>query len=270
MDTTNTLFPVFLKLENLRLLIVGGGVIGLEKVTAVLANSPATHIVLVAPEFLPELLALAQGHNNLVLKQKCYDSFDLENADLVITATGNRELSAQIKQEANFRQLLVNVADTPDLCDFYLGSVVQRGDLKIAISTNGKSPTMAKRVKEMLHAVLPEDLQSVLENMSKIRKSLKGDFAMKVKKLNDLTSVMLENPVDRRKKAYQKALRRSGWVLGGLGFLYAGYVLLSSFPLSWVLLKTAFAFGLVLFVFFSIGLLYTKWKPFSQVELKDK
>jgi siroheme synthase-like protein len=84
------------------------------------------------------------------------------------------------------------VADTPDLCDFYLSSIVQKGDLKIAISTNGKSPTIAKRLKEVLIDLIPDEMENILNNMSKIRDKIKGGFAEKVRQLNELTKSIAE------------------------------------------------------------------------------
>ena len=87
-----------------------------------------------------------------------------------------RQLHEEIKARANEKGILVNVADTPDLCDFYLGSIVQKGNLKIAISTNGKSPTAAKRIKEVLHEALPGELDEVIENLHKVRKQTQWQF----------------------------------------------------------------------------------------------
>ena len=87
--------------------------------------------------------------------------------------------------------MLINVADTPDLCDFYLGSVVTKGHLKIGISTNGKSPTMAKRLREYFEEAIPEDTSTLLERMHQIRDRLKGDFSEKVKALNEITMAWL-------------------------------------------------------------------------------
>jgi siroheme synthase-like protein len=86
---------------------------------------------------------------------------------------------------------LINVADKPELCDFYLGSIVTKGNLKLAISTNGKSPTVAKRLKEVFHELLPDELEEVLDNLQQIRNKLKGDFANKVQQLNELTKVLI-------------------------------------------------------------------------------
>ena len=148
--SSNHLFPVFLKLEHMHVLIVGGGTIGLEKISAVLNNSPATKITLVARKVLPEIFAFKNKSDKLTILEKEFEKNDLQGKDLVIAATGDRAISELIRTEATKQKILINVADTPDLCDFYLGSIVQKGDLKIAISTNGKSPTLAKRMKEVL------------------------------------------------------------------------------------------------------------------------
>ncbi len=190
-NTGNQLFPVFLKLEHLHVLIIGGGAIGLEKISAVLNNSPATRVTLVATNVLPEIIAFKKRFEKLTILEKSYEASDLDEKDLVIAATGDRELSIHIREEATKRKLLINVADTPDLCDFYLGSIVQKGDLKIAISTNGKSPTLAKRLKEVFNDALPEETQLTMDNLNKFRDHLKGDFANKVKQLNEITSVLI-------------------------------------------------------------------------------
>ena len=187
---TNNLFPIFLKLEQLQLLIVGGGYVGLEKLSAVLANSPQTQVLLVAPEIRAEIKALALLHPNVTLLPEIYHANLLTNKDLVIVGTNVKAVNLQVQQDCKARQILVNVADTPHLCDFYLSSVVKKGDLKIAISTNGKSPTFAKRFREVLEEILPDSLQETLDNLVAIRNKLRGDFQDKLEKLNEITKVM--------------------------------------------------------------------------------
>ena len=189
---TNTLYPVFLQLEKLSLLIIGGGKVALEKLESVLANSPQTSIQLVAKEIIPEIKLLTEKFPNLQLHERAYLKEDFENAELVIVAVNSIELSSKIRTEAHEFNLLVNVADKPDLCDFYLGSIVRKGNLKIAISTNGKSPTVAKRVREVLTETIPEEIDQLLDNMQEIRNHLKGDFNYKVKELNRLTTEYLQ------------------------------------------------------------------------------
>jgi siroheme synthase-like protein len=195
----NQLFPVFLKLNDLHTVLIGAGNVGLEKLTAIVKNSPAARVTVIAREFLPEVHTLAGEYGGITVIQKAFIDTDLDAADIVVAATNDTELNQYIRQSAHERKLLVNVADKPDLCDFYLGSIVQKGDLKIAISTNGKSPTVAKRLKEVLNEGLPNEIDTTLQQMSELRNSLTGDFAYKVKKLNEVTSVLVDKKPESKK-----------------------------------------------------------------------
>lgn len=190
----NNLFPIFVKIEQLQTLVVGGGYVGLEKLEALLKNAEDAPITLAAPEIRNEIVELSKKHPNVLLIHEPYNESMLDGKDLVIVGTNFFEVNKQVRDHCNARKILVNVADTPALCDFYLGSVVTKGDLKIAISTNGKSPTFAKRFREILEQILPDSLQETLDNLVVIRDRLKGDFEMKVEKLNEITSVMRNTP----------------------------------------------------------------------------
>lgn len=188
----NNLFPIFLKLEALQTLIVGGGHVGLEKLTGILKNSSSAKVTLIARSISQEIKDLAAKHNTVELIERNFRLWDVWNKDLVILATDDRKLHETIREFTRSRNLLINVADTPDLCDFYLGSVVTKGNLKIGISTNGKSPTISKRMREYLEEALPDDTNELLDNMQKIREKIKGDFNEKVKVLNQVTASWLK------------------------------------------------------------------------------
>lgn len=194
---SNKLFPIFLKLENLHLLIIGGGNIGLEKLNAVLHNSPATEIKLVAISISNEIRQIATQHPNITLNERAFEVTDVDDADLVIVAVNDPAVSEEISNVAKGKGKLVNVADKPQFCDFYLSSVVNKGNLKIAISTNGKSPTAAKRIKEVFAEALPNELDEVIDNLHEIRNKLNGDFATKVKKLNHITRTLVEDAPEK-------------------------------------------------------------------------
>lgn len=191
MQEENHLFPVFFKLNRLHVLVVGGGNVGHEKVNAMLQNCPDANITVVATWFLPELEAIAQQHHTITLIEKEFSCGDLLGKDLVIAATNLPDLNRTVWEKAKCSKVLINVADTPELCDFYLGSIVQKGNLKIAISTNGKSPTIAKRLKQVLQEAIPDTLDEVLNKLQIIRDKLKGDFSEKVKQLNEITEVLV-------------------------------------------------------------------------------
>lgn len=193
MDTQgNLLFPVFLRLDKLQLLVVGGGAVGTEKTSAIFNSSPNAHVKLVAPEISDSIVALASSGLDLQLFRKPFEEKDLEGIDLVIVATANHELNLEVRAATHKRGIITNVADTPEQCDFYLGSIVKKGDLKIGISTNGKSPTFAKRIREMFEEILPSGIQDILDNLTQIREKLKGDFEYKVQKLNEITKIEKE------------------------------------------------------------------------------
>ena len=184
---SNTLFPIFLKLDQLNTLVVGGGNVALEKVSAILRNSPEARVTMVATFFREDTLEYIEKFPLVRYEIREFLEADLEGRDLIICATDNVPLHQKIKALAVERHLLCNVADTPHLCDFYLGSIVQKGDLKIAISTNGKSPTLAKRIRAFLEEVIPADIQETMDGLEAYRNSLKGDFEAKIKALNELT-----------------------------------------------------------------------------------
>lgn len=191
----NLLFPVFLKLDKLQLLVVGGGEVGWEKTGMMFRHANNANVTVVAPEIREEIQQLAQEFpDRIQLVYKPFSEEDLEGKDLLIIATADNELNRAVHKVAKAKGVLTNVADTPDLCDFYLSSVVKKGDLKIAISSNGKSPTLTKRIREMLEDVLPEEIDELLESLKQIRDQLKGDFEYKVKKLDEITSVMKDKP----------------------------------------------------------------------------
>jgi len=189
----NQLFPIFLKPEKLQFLIVGGGNAASEKLRFLLKSSPTSTVRLVAGKVSEEIQLLTVAHPHVELLVRDFNTTDLEGVDISIIATDDKELNLAVRKESKRRGIVTNVADTPALCDFYLGSIVTKGDLKIGISTNGKSPTMAKRIRQLFEKYLPEDLPSLLTNMNLFRNTLKGDFSSKVKRLNKLTEELVTN-----------------------------------------------------------------------------
>ena len=186
----NELYPVFLKLQNLNTLIVGGGNVGLEKLSFLLKSSPNAHVEVVAPRFLPDLEALASQHLTVQLTYKKFNRWMLRKRHLVIACTDDLKVNQRIFDLSRKKGLLCNIADTPDLCDYYLGGIVTKGNVKIAISTNGKSPATAKRLREFFEAVIPEDINTMVENLNEYRKTITGDFQDKVNKMNEITETL--------------------------------------------------------------------------------
>ncbi|MEL6660559.1 MAG: bifunctional precorrin-2 dehydrogenase/sirohydrochlorin ferrochelatase [Bacteroidota bacterium] len=188
----NTLYPIFLKTEQLNFLIVGGGNVAYEKLFFIMKSSPNTKATVVAPLIREEVRELATRHEIELIEDVYAPSF-LEGRHIVIATTDRPEVNHQVYQDARARQLLVNVADTPELCDLYLGGIVTKGNLKIAISTNGKSPTLAKRLRQLFESIFPEDIDQLLQNLHRYRSTLKLSFEEKVDRMNELTQELIEN-----------------------------------------------------------------------------
>lgn len=182
----NELYPIFLKVSNLSVLIVGGGNVGLEKLSFLLKSSPNAQVQMVAPEFLKETLDLASNHNVEITKD-VYSEKYLTGKHMVVASTDKVEVNEQVYRDCRERSILVNVADNPPFCDFYMGGIVTKGNVKVAISTNGKSPTTAKRLRQFFEEVLPESIDDLVKNLNEYRKTLKGDFEEKVETLNEFT-----------------------------------------------------------------------------------
>ncbi len=189
----NHLYPIFLKVHQLNVLLVGGGFVGTEKLEFLLKSSPKAQVTAVSLEFNKDFLSLASQFENVTLIEDQYHEKYLGGKHIVIAATNDKAVNRLIHDESKERFLLVNVADTPELCDFYLGGIVTKGNLKIAISTNGKSPTAAKRIRQLLEEVLPVELDDLLENLNAYRATLKGDFEYKVKAMNEATKELVES-----------------------------------------------------------------------------
>lgn len=224
---TNLLFPVFLKLEELRVLVVGGGKVGLEKLSAILGNAPATIVTVVATNISDEVKELAKKHSAVSLHERAFTAADLDEKDVAIIAVNDREVSQFIRDAAKEKKILVNVADTPEQCDFYLSSIVQKGNLKIAISTNGLSPTAAKRIKEVLNQALPAELDDVIVNLNQVRNRLNGNFEAKVKKLNEITKVLVDKENGEKEKRFRKI---ATWSLLGFALMLIGHFIFSYIP----------------------------------------
>ncbi|MFC7444954.1 precorrin-2 dehydrogenase/sirohydrochlorin ferrochelatase family protein [Mesoflavibacter profundi] len=192
MNERNNLYPIFIKMHSINTLIIGGGYVALEKLTFLLKSSPNAKVTMVANFFRPDVITLAKQFDVKLVKMSYHDSF-LLGQDLVIAATDKPEVNQQIYNDAKANHILVNVADTPELCDFYLGGIVTKGHVKVAISTNGKSPTTAKRLRQFFEDVIPENIDDLVQNLNRFRKTIKGDFEHKVQTLNNVTKTLISD-----------------------------------------------------------------------------
>ena len=182
----NELYPVFLKVNNLKVLIVGGGNVAEEKLTFLLKSSPNAQVEMISPMYREGTIALAQKHHVKLHKGKYKRRF-LKNKHIVVATTDIPAVNEKVYADCRKLSILVNVADNPPFCDFYMGGIVTKGNVKVAISTNGKSPTTAKRLRQFFEDVIPENIDDLVKNLNTYRKTIKGDFEEKVETLNEFT-----------------------------------------------------------------------------------
>lgn len=190
MEERNNLYPIFLKTKELEVLIVGGGYVAEEKLSFLLKSSPDAKVTMVAPFYREETISVAKTGNTTMLNG-IYDKDYLEGKHIVIATTDNPEINMQVYHDCRAQHKLVNVADNPPYCDFYMGGIVTKGNVKVAISTNGKSPTTAKRLRQFFEEVIPEDINQLVQNLNDYRKTIKGNFEEKVQTLNKLTENLI-------------------------------------------------------------------------------
>jgi len=162
-------YPINLDIQNRNCLVVGGGGVGTRKVITLL--NCGANVTVVSPE-LSEQLRKLEGSAGLILQHRTYQFGDLEGMFLVIGATDDETLNRQISRDAEQRNMLCNIADRPAICNFILPSIVQRDDLVITISTSGRSPALAKKLRKALEARFGEEYGVLLRLMGAVRKKL--------------------------------------------------------------------------------------------------
>jgi len=176
-----SLLPIFVKLRDRLVVVVGGGAIAQGKIEGLLAAEARVRVV--APQVTPAISQwISQG--KVEWQAKTFASADLDDAFLAIAATSAPGVNEAVFSEADARGILCNDVDDIEHCHFYYGSVVQRGDLQIAISTNGKSPALAQRLRLLLEKEFGPEYELWLEWLGAARELLRaGDNSADSKKV---------------------------------------------------------------------------------------
>jgi precorrin-2 dehydrogenase/sirohydrochlorin ferrochelatase len=171
-------FPAFIKLDNKKILIVGGGYIAHEKLTHLLDFT--NEIKVIAKEISEEMSQLIEK-NGLCYEKRAYKKGDIKECTIVIVAVDDIGLQKMIFEESKEYGVLCNSVDSVDYCDFIFPSYVKKDDLTIAISTSGASPALAKHLRIYLSKLIPPSISEFLDEMKSLRKSLpKGKERMKM------------------------------------------------------------------------------------------
>jgi precorrin-2 dehydrogenase/sirohydrochlorin ferrochelatase len=163
---TSPKYPLFLELADKPVLVVGAGAVAERKVLTLLHYDAKIRVI--APKVTVRLKELAE-QGTLSLEQRPFTAGDCAGAVLVFCATGDTNINQEVYEDAHAQNALVNVVDVPPLCDFYVPSVVDRGLLQIAISTNGASPTVAKQIRHSLEEEFSPEWSAYLQLLAEVR-----------------------------------------------------------------------------------------------------
>jgi precorrin-2 dehydrogenase / sirohydrochlorin ferrochelatase len=181
-----SLFPMFLKLAGRQCLVVGAGKVGEPKIAGLLDTGARIRVV--AIEASPAVREWARA-GKIELNLRPFQEVDLDGAFLAVVATASRTLNERVYHEAQRRSVLCNVVDVPDLCDFFYPSIVRRGDLQIAVSTAGQSPSLAQKIRLQLEKQFGPGYAAWVAELGETRKLILASDLDKQRKLDLLYSL---------------------------------------------------------------------------------
>ena len=205
----NKFYPAYINLQQRDCLVVGGGDTACRKVLSLLECD--ANVTVISPKVCAELAALAD-EGRVTLHQRQYQRGDVQpKYRIVIGATDSPEANSAIADEAAVNNVLCNIVDQPPLCNFYVPSSLQRGDLKIAISTNGKSPALARRIRLELEQQYGDEYARLLEDLGRLRRKLLAEIPDDEERRRELLIGAVNSPaLELLKKndieAYQREL----------------------------------------------------------------
>lgn len=175
-------FPLLLNVKNIPCLLIGGGKVASRKITSLLEFQ--ANITVLAPKISKSILALQKKHKINVIK-KVYSKKYLNNFKIVFCATDNPRTNKKVRKDCTEENILLNVADMPELCDFILPAIVKRGNLSISISSQGVAPFYAKEIKNKLNHIFPSYYENIIELAGEFRKILLSDKKYESHKLRE-------------------------------------------------------------------------------------
>lgn len=167
-----TYFPFYCDIEQKKWLLVGGGRVAAGKFSRLIAFTEK--ITVIAPDISSEIRENAPS--GVLFLERDFDEADLGRADIVVAATGDRQLNAWIASACRSRGIPVNAVDDPDNCDFIFPAIIKRGRLTVSVSTDGASPVYAAALKKEISDLVPEDIDLILEKMAALRKTVPERF----------------------------------------------------------------------------------------------
>ncbi|MBF6601255.1 MAG: bifunctional precorrin-2 dehydrogenase/sirohydrochlorin ferrochelatase [Dehalococcoidia bacterium] len=184
------LYPIFVETAGRRVVVIGGGHVGAEKVRGLLAGE--ADITVISPELVPELREhVAAGRIRHIAR--AYEESDLDGGyEFVMVATDDGAINAEVAAAGKRRGIWVNAADDPKHCDFILPAVVRKGKITLAASTSGTSPALARRLREELDAYLTEDMPALADLLAEVRQAMR---ARRIRVESDTWQAAIDEPL---------------------------------------------------------------------------
>jgi precorrin-2 dehydrogenase/sirohydrochlorin ferrochelatase len=209
---TASYYPIFLNIKDRRCIVIGGGQVALRKVKTLLEYGAT--VVVISPELCTELAKLAKSREIHAIRRH-YKTGDLEEAIVAIAATDSSEINQEVAREARSRGILTNVVDVPETSDFILPSYLRRGDVTIAISTSGRSPALARKIRTRLEKEFGDEYASLALLIDEVRTEIKvnglnvnGDGWQKALDLDSMIDLLKKDDIEKARALLLDNLRR--------------------------------------------------------------
>lgn len=198
-------YPIYIDIENRDVVIVGGGNVCARKAETMLRYG--ARVTVVSPTFNDEIEQWAK-EGRLTLRRKRYDASDIENANLVIASTDETAVNEQVAADCRGRRIPVNVVDVTPLCEFIVPAIVERGSIQVAISTGGRSPAIARTLKEDLQQFIGPEYAEVNDVLGTLREAAKAALPTDADRKRFFDSILAAGILDllregRRREAYE-------------------------------------------------------------------
>jgi siroheme synthase-like protein len=208
-------YPIYLDIEDRDVVIIGGGSVCARKAETMMKYG--ARVTIVSPELTDEIEQWAR-EGKLAVRRKRYDAGDLANANIVIASTDDQSVNEQIAADCRQRRIPVNVVDVTPLCEFIVPAIVESGGIQIAVSTGGKSPALARTLKEDLQRFVGPEYSEVNEVLGSLRDSAKSVLPTDVDRKRFFDGIIAEGILEmlrqgRRREAYEiiaRACREAG------------------------------------------------------------
>ena len=210
MNKSYPYYPIFLDIENRDVVIIGGGNVCARKAETMMKYG--ARVTVVSPEFTDEIEQWA-SQERLALKRKTYDHGDLEGANIVIASTDDQTTNEQIAHDCRARRIPVNVVDVTPLCEFIVPAIIEKGSVQIAVSTGGKSPALARTLKEDLQRLIGPEYAEVNDALGTLRDGAKRVLPTDLDRKAFFDDIIAAGVLDllrsgKRREAYEPIARK--------------------------------------------------------------